>query len=132
MVKRAMKTIFDYIKNITNDKKLEELDASSNFSSFMTQRWLSMISPEICYFLNEKFNNLYIPDRQVMYDYLVSVFPKIGIKKIKYLKKSNVKSDLDIDQLAKRLQISKREILEYIDVCPEFKIKDKSIDVFKK
>lgn len=127
-----MKTIFDYIGNITNSKKLEELDASSSFSAFMLQRWLSMISPEICYFLNEKLNGLRITDKQVMYDYMVLVFPKIGNKKIKYLKKSSTVDDSDIEAAAKRLQISKREFLEYKKIYPEFEYKTKSIDVFKK
>lgn len=127
-----MKTIFDYIGNITNGKKLEELDASSSFSPFMLQRWLSMISPEICYFLNEKLNGLHITDKQVIYDYMVLMFPKIGNKKIKYLKKSSAVDDSDIEESAKRLQISKREFLEYKKIYPEFEYKTKSIDVFKK
>lgn len=125
-----MKTIFDHLKNILEDKKSEEF-VSSDFSPFIIQRWLSMISPEFCYFINEKVNSINLPDNESWYRYYLLIIPKIGYRNIKYLKK-NKATTKELSDVSKKLEISKRELKEYLEIDKDFIKKNNSIEIFKK
>lgn len=122
-----MLTIFDILKDIIQDKK-GNLNESSEFfeainSTYMIQRWCSMESVKSSYIINETLNKLYkgISDDKVMlYKLLVKLIDKDKYKKIRYIKRSNIvvneEVDVIIGQIAKNMEISKSEVEEYIKI----------------
>lgn len=91
-----------------------------------------MISPEFCYFVNEKINSVKLPDNVSWYRYMILIIPKVGYKNIKYLKKRKLAKPSELEEYAKKLQISKRELKEYLIIDSNFLKKNKNIEVFKK
>lgn len=137
-----MKSIFEHIDNIINLKIPYTIIEGEEFSPYILQRWISMISPEICNFINETSNSQYsvISDKQKFHDYLLSVIPKIGRKKIQYIKKEKQnsleqnKEDI-IKEYAKRLEISYRELKSILELDPNFlsnRFNNKQIEIYKK
>lgn len=121
-----MITIFDYIKGILytkDDNIFQNLGDESSFNPYLCQRWLSMASPEICKQLNCTSNELWSihKTKEEWYNFFLVMIPKqTKFKKITYLKK--VKSDTKekeltniIDFLSKNMELSRREIKDYID-----------------
>lgn len=117
-------TIFNYVDSILFDKKyLHCIDSSENtYNAFMTNRWISMYSSEAANIVNETTNQLWsvLSSKKDHYTFLINVFPKVSKKRINYLKKSKKEkptqtktSNIDLDELlAKRLEVSKREIMQ--------------------
>jgi hypothetical protein len=114
-------TIFDFISSVLFTKKkscLNSVDEESEFSPFMLNRWCSMYSTTTATFSN--IINKYIgvfENKKDLYSLFVAVMPKVSSKRISYIKK--VKEDKkdansDIEFLANNLELSKREIAEYI------------------
>jgi hypothetical protein len=115
-------TIFDYINSaLFNKKKLNTINEDeSQFSLYMLNRWCSMYSPDIASVINES-TNLYgkaFSSRQEQYEYALSIFPKVKRKKIEYIKKKKEEKSeelSDIPIIAQNMEISQREIKQYID-----------------
>jgi hypothetical protein len=115
-------TIFDYINSVLfSKKKLNTInEEESQFSLYMLNRWCSMYSTDIASIINES-TNLYgksFSTRQEQYEYALSIFPKVKSKKINYIKKKKeekLEENTDIPIIAKNMEISQREVLEYID-----------------
>lgn len=118
--------VFDQIKDIITDKKnilSNNCDMEKEFSPYMMQRWLSFYSPQIAQIVNNSSNVLWkvIDDKQVWYKLFIGITPKLKFKSIKYIKKnkeekSSVKLDKDmISYLAKRFELSEREIKSYLE-----------------
>ena len=59
-IKQIMeKTIFDYINSILFSKKKIDINIEDNsFILYLFNRWASMYSPELCYYVNEVLNNV--------------------------------------------------------------------------
>lgn len=111
-------TIFDYIKDITTYKKgnlpLE------GYIPFLINRWLSFVSPQICGAINESVNNLGNIDKEQHYKLLLKLYPKSKVPFIQYIKKvkeEKTKEDDKTSLLASNMEMSQREIRQYLSVC---------------
>ena len=129
-----MKNTFDIIDNIINKKEQYSISPDDDFVPYMIQRWISMISPEMAYVINETSNTHFaaMQDKQMWNDYFLTTIPKIGRKKIKYLKKDKPKHSQDIKDLAQMMEISCRELCELLELTNEKIKKEKTVEVFRK
>jgi len=114
-------TIFDFIGDILFFKKNDKLttvDQEAEFQPYIVNRWLSMHSPTVAKHSNILNKYLGIFDnKKDLYNLFLAVFPKTPYKKISYIKKVKEKKedqDENIKPLAKNLELSEREIIEYI------------------
>lgn len=115
-------TIFNFIDSVLfNKKKLNTInEGETQFNYYMVARWCSMYSPDIIEILNET-SNIYAKSfttKQEQYEFLLNILPKVKKKKIKYLKKNKEEKkedNVNSKFIAKNLELSEREILEYID-----------------
>lgn len=115
-------TIFNYIDSVLfSKKKLNKLnEEETEFNLYMLNRWCSMYSPDIAQVVNETTNQCqeFFTLKQDQYDFCFNMLPKRKKKKIEYFKKEkpeNKTEDELIPALSKKLELSKREIKEYID-----------------
>jgi hypothetical protein len=114
-------TIFDFISSVLFTKEkacLTSVDEESNFSPFMLNRWCSMYSKNTATFCN--IINRYLgvfEDKKDLYGLFVAVMPKVPSKRISYIKKikeEKKEENSDIEMLANNLELSEREIKQYI------------------
>jgi len=114
-------TIFDFIASVLFTKEktcLNSVDEESNFSPYMLNRWCSMYSKTTATFSN--ILNRYIgifEDKKDLYSLFVAVMPKVTSKRIFYIKKTKEEKkeeNSDIKMLANNLELSEREIKQYI------------------
>ncbi len=121
------KTIFDYINAVlySKDKSVYySVDDDAIFSSFMLNRWLSMYSPEVAITVNETTNKYQqvFQNKKQLFDFYVTIYPKLKSKKIPYIKKSKedkTKEDLDkIRLIASSKELSQREVMQMMDLIP--------------
>lgn len=122
------KTIFDYINSLLYTKKKIDINIEDkSFILYLFNRWVSMYSPELCYYVNETLNKrLYeiFPNINEQYNYAYNILPKMHYKKINYIKKlksNNDKSKLEkehntVKSYADNLELSQREIELYLDM----------------
>jgi hypothetical protein len=80
-----------------------------------------MYSPDITQIINETTNRYkeIFSLKQDQYNYIFNILPKVKKKRINYIKKiksEEEKQDENIPILAKNLEISQREVKEYIDL----------------
>lgn len=129
-----MKTIFEFLNNITYDKEKIELRDGDDFSPYMIQRWLSMVSPEVAFILNETFNTYHkgLPDKQAWNDALIAIIPRMNKGRIKYLKKDKKNHSEDVKDLARRLEISQREAKQMVEISSDINKKEKTVEVYKR
>lgn len=114
-------TIFDFITSVLFTKKktcLNSIDEESNFSPYMLNRWCSMYSPTVATFSNilNKYLSVF-ESKTDLYSLFVAVMPKVLSKRISYNKKAKeekTEEDENIEMLANNLELSKREINQYI------------------
>lgn len=127
--------VFDQIKEILevkDGKMLHNLDNYQEFEPYIISRWISMYDPSLCSLINETTNILYkgIDNKEQWYKLLIELTPKTRGKYINYLKKNKKEKpeveDSVIEELSKDLQISKREVMEYIshEMSDKKKIKE--------
>jgi len=114
-------TIFDFISSVLFTKKqncLNTVDEEGEFSPYMLNRWCSMYSPTVATFSNVLNKYLGVFDnKRDLYNLFVAVMPKVSSKRISYIKKGKEEKkeeNNDIVMLANNLEISKREINQYI------------------
>jgi hypothetical protein len=114
-------TIFDFIASVLFTKEktcLNSVDEESNFSPYMLNRWCSMYSKTTATFSN--ILNRYIgifEDKKDLYSLFVAVMPRVSSKRISYIKKikeEKKEENNDIEMLAINLELSEREIRQYI------------------
>ena len=119
-----MITIFDFINDILSAKKgnlLDNVDTESSFNLYLINRWVSMYSPEYATITNNTVNWLYpiFDTKQEQYRFLLNILPSTYRKRINYIKKikkpSQNKGVDTVAMLATNLELSKREINDYID-----------------
>lgn len=115
--------LFDIINDIVHYKSknlLEIPDNEKEYSGYMVNRWLSMYSDNYSIIINETTNKYYsnFKIKKDHYEFLCNIIPKGKIQRIQYLKKDKAETKIDkkvIEFLSKNLQISQREILQYIE-----------------
>ena len=117
-----MPTIFNFINDILCYKKgdlLGNIDDESGYNNYMINRWVSMYSPQLATIVNYTSNNYYsiLSAKSDHYKFLLSIIPKVKIFRIQYIKKQPKESEADeaITQLAGNLELSKRELIYYIE-----------------
>ncbi len=110
-------TIFDYIGDILSKKKgnlvLDE------YIPFLITRWLSFVSPQTTYALNNTVNVLGNIDKNYHYKLLVALFPKLKYTpRIQYIKKNKKEKEdnKEIKMLASNLELSQRETQQLLDL----------------
>ena len=115
-------TIFNFIDSVLfNKKKLNTInEGETQFNYYMVARWCSMYSPDICEILNEttNFYGKSFITKQEQYEFLLNILPKVKKKRINYFKKNKeekIEENSEINNLAKVLELSRREVKEYID-----------------
>lgn len=116
-------TIFNYLDSILCSKKyITDINhEESQYSSFMCNRWISMYSHTTAEIINESTNKYWsqMMQHKEHYDFLMHLMPKYSRKKINYIKK--VKEDAavveDHSAIARRMELSTREIKMYQDMC---------------
>ena len=115
-------TIFDFISNIAYTKNkncLNTVDEESEFQPFLVNRWLSMYSPSMAKLSNtlNKYIGIF-ESKKDLFSLFCATFPKVPAKKITYFKKNkekkNVQDEEIITQISKNIELSKREIRNYI------------------
>lgn len=114
-------TIFDFINSLLFSKNkagLTSQDQESAFLPYMVNRWASMYSPTValkCNVLN-KYHSLF-DDKKMIYSLFLNILPKVKSKRINYIKKQKEKqteADNVLQLVAKNLELSQREIQQYI------------------
>lgn len=119
-----MLTIFQILNDIIVTKKgnlLDNVEDEDQFIPFIVCRWLSMYSPEYAQIINETTNKHYniFDTKKEWYEYLIKVLPKGSPGRIHYIKKEKRKELNNFDEivkfLAKRFEISRREVEQYLD-----------------
>jgi hypothetical protein len=114
-------TIFDFIASVLFTKEktcLNSIDEESSFSPYMLNRWCSMYSKTTATFSN--ILNRYVgifEDKKDLYSLFVAVMPKVSSKRISYIKRikeEKIEENNNIELLAYNLELSKREINQYI------------------
>ena len=98
-----------------------DTEGEQNFVPFMFNRWLSFYNNDMCVFTNETFNKFstIFDDKQQAYRLYYYLIPRLKWKKISYIKKNKKDKDDEEDHLtliAKNKNISKRELLLYVDL----------------
>jgi len=119
-----MNNIFSFINDIIFGKKgdvIENVEDEDQFNGYLVNRWVSMYSPENAKIINETTNKYYnvFDSKKEWYEYLVKIIPKGAPGRIRYIKKEKRDKVKNYDEivkfLAKRFEISKREVQQYID-----------------
>ena len=119
-----MNNIFTFINDIIFGKKgdvIENVEDEDQFNGYLVNRWVSMYSPENASIINETTNKYFnvFDSKKEWYEYLVKIIPKGSPGRIHYIKKEKREKVKNYDEivkfLAKRFEISKREVQQYID-----------------
>ena len=119
-----MNNIFSFINDIIFGKKgdvIENVEDEDQFNGYLVNRWVSMYSPENASIINETTNKYFnvFDSKKEWYEYLVKIIPKGSPGRIHYIKKEKTEKVKNYDEivkfLAKRFEISKREVQQYID-----------------
>lgn len=114
--------MFNYLNGILYKSTIDisSIETDSNFQPFLIQRWCSMHSPAIANLVNETTNKYWqnLDNKNSWYIALDTIIPKSRFKKIVYIKKSKKETDIKekeyIQKIANTLEISSREVINYI------------------
>ena len=118
-------TIFDYLNDLLFTKKNrppENIDDETGFNIYMTNRWISMYSPNLAIIINSTTNWLgsIFNTKTEYYNFIKCVIPRVSRKRIHYIKKTKQDTtqteDDNIQLIAKRLELSQREIKSYYEL----------------
>lgn len=114
--------IFNYVDSVIFSKKKLNMinEGETQFSLYMLNRWCSMYSPDIAQIINETTNRYTkaVTLKQDQYEFSYNILPKCKKVKINYLKKNKIEKETKENNskiLSKNLEISEREVLNYID-----------------
>ena len=103
--------------------KAEDLDAEGDqaFVPFLFNRWLSFYNNDMCVFTNETFNKFstIFNDKQQAYRLYYYLIPRLKWKKITYIKKKKREDEeeVNLELVAKSKNISRRELLQYVELA---------------
>lgn len=113
--------MFNYLNKILyKSSKTELQDGDNSFQPFLIQRWCSMHSTSVAQIVNETSNRYWqvYNDNITWYRALDAIIPKCRYEKITYIKKSKKETDIKekdyIQKAANSLEISTRELINYI------------------
>ena len=118
-------TIFDYLNDLLFTKRgqpPDNIDEESNFNMYMTNRWISMYSSNLAIIINSTTNWLggIFNTKSEYYKFVKCIIPRVNRKRIHYIKKKKPdtpEEEVDnIQLIAKRLELSQREIKSYYEL----------------
>lgn len=117
-------TIFDLFKELFFKSSSTDCRTSEGlqlFSPFMINRWLSFYGKNQALFVNETLNKYsgVLEDKLHTYNMYFNLIPKMGFKRISYVKKQKAEEGKEVEHLnllASNLNISTREIKQYMDL----------------
>lgn len=121
-------TIFDILDDILFTKKgnlLKNVDEEGSFNNYMVNRWISMHSPSLAIVINNTGNWLWsiFETKQEYYKFINTIIPRVAKKRIHYIKRAKPedkpKEIENIELIAKRLELSQREIKSYYEYSSE-------------
>jgi hypothetical protein len=114
---------FDILRSLLFAKKTAEdlcSEGLQQFTPYMLNRWISFYDNSKTIFINETFNKFasLFEDKNEMYKLYFNLIPQSKFKKINYIKKKKETQDENpsVAVIAKNNMLSKREILQYIDL----------------
>lgn len=114
--------IFNYLSNLLFTKKeptLKGIDQQTDYQPFLVNRWCSMLNKQTNCIINTTVNTMYqiFENKTDHYKFLHYIIPRERFKRINYIKKSktDTKETLIAGKFAKSLELSKREINQYIE-----------------
>jgi len=114
---------FDILRTLLFAKKTAEdlcSEGLQQFTPYMVNRWISFYDNSKTIFINETFNKFasLFEDKNEMYKLYFNLIPQSKFKKINYIKKKKETQDENpsVAVIAKNNMLSKREILQYIDL----------------
>ena len=117
--------MFTHLNNILYKKQpeteLTNINEDKEFQPFLIQRWCSMHSAPIASLVNDTTNRYWktYENNREWYTALNTVIPNCRYKKFSYIKKAKKetvkKSNETILKIASNLEISSREINQYIE-----------------
>lgn len=124
-----MDNTFQIIHNILFSKSHKNItdDELSLFVPYLTNRYASMYSPQVCEYIDALLNNKHILslDNREQYNLFYTVIPKLKYKKIVYIKKQTNKTQLSatkqelqdkIKCLSRNKELSIKEITDLIQL----------------
>lgn len=118
-----MKTPFNIVDDILFNKNAERLSSSDDCNLFIINKLISYHSPLYCGILNQTLNQYKNTlNEQQTVDFLRLVFPKTNKRRIEWLYKKNKtveKAENLSTQLARSMELSKRDIQEAINLFPK-------------
>ena len=99
---------------------IDQVNEDVNFNQYMINRWSSMYSPAIAKAINETTNRIgsCFETKRQFYMFFNSLIPKLPFKRLHYIKKKKPEDTENIehvDLIAKRLELSQREIKLYYE-----------------
>jgi hypothetical protein len=117
--------MFAHLNNILYKKQpdtdLVNLNEDKEFQPFLIQRWCTMYSTSVTSLVNDSTNRYWkiYENNKDWYAALDSIIPTCRFKKISYIKKTKKeivkKSNETILKVANNLEISSREVNQYIE-----------------
>lgn len=113
------------LRSLFTKEEVSIVPSMYNFDVFMLNRYISMVNPTFCKFINQILNNYElvagIEDRNDLYKTYKAVLPKMDKVRFPYLKRKTSKrenrkevNNEDILQYANLLEISTREVRMYL------------------
>ncbi len=119
-------TFFDMLRNLFFSRKdiHRNLDTESqtHFLPFLLNRWLSFYNKDQCVLVNETINKYtgLFDDKNDLYKLYFNFLPVLRYKKIEYIKRKKEEKEkeeaINTTLIARNYNISKREVLLYIDL----------------
>lgn len=121
LFKMSENTIFTYIDSlIFTKKKIEEVpDEENQFTMYMANRWISMHSCICAQIINESTNRYWsnLQVKKDQYNFMYNLLPKMKRTRLNYIKKVKEKLDenSDVELIAKKYELSKKEVVSYLE-----------------
>ena len=117
--------MFDYLNKIlfkTKGPDTENIQDDTEFQPYLVQRWSTMYSPEVTVLINQTSNTMWpvLSDKTMWFQYMHGVIPKCKFKRITYIKKKKDAESVKVQKqtvqkIANKLEISSREVNQYIE-----------------
>lgn len=113
------------LRGIFTKEEVKVKPSADNFNAYLVNRYLSMYHPSLLLFINNTMNDYEmiqnIDDCETLYKMYRAVIPKAPYRFIEYIGRGksqtqteNNISDEDIKQFAELLEISTREVRQYL------------------
>ena len=115
--------IFNYLSNLLFTKKqpvIQNIDQEGDYQPFLINRWCSMLNNTTANVINTTVNTFFpvFENKHDHYKFLHYILPRSRFTRINYIKKRKehqTDSQEIIKKMAKRLELSHREINLYVN-----------------